>query len=333
MADGQAPKLNPVVRQSKQGRQSPRIAALVDRFMAEVERVADDEDWKESDGWVGRMVLKDARGDQTYVYEIRDGRMRPTDSRGPFVATITMGVDTFLDLIDAAVSGRDAELVFERKYAARNIVYDGERWIVDSERFRKVFRRLGSSPQGQEVAVVTVVSGQRIVAGLQALVVAHAGSLSLRTPEAPGFVDITDQVEGFVEEAGVTFGLVAVFSRHTTAAVVVNEKETMLLKDIGLFLERLAPRNAYYHHNDFSIRTENMTAEECPNGHTYCQHWVLGSSQVIPAAAGKMALGRWQRIFLVELDMPRDREVVLQAFGVQVAAPSLAPQDGAGKEG
>jgi hypothetical protein len=115
--------------------------------MAEVEQVADDEDWRESDGWVGRMVLWDGKGKQTYVYEIRDGKMRATDSTGPFVATITMSVDTFLDLIDSAlggVSGR-AELVFERKYAARHIAYEGERWIVDSERFRKVFRRMGNT--------------------------------------------------------------------------------------------------------------------------------------------------------------------------------------------
>ncbi len=128
-----------------------RIAQLVDRFMAEVERVADDRDWKESDGWVGRMVLWDGKGKQTYVYEIKDGKMRPTESQGPFVGTITMSVDTFLDLIDSAlggISGR-AEMVFERKYAARHIAYEGERWLVDSERFRKVFRRLGSAGKGR----------------------------------------------------------------------------------------------------------------------------------------------------------------------------------------
>jgi hypothetical protein len=139
MADGQGAGI--------EEQRNPRIAQLVDRFMAEVERVADDEDWRESDGWVGRMVLWDGKGKQTYVYEIRDGKMRPTESKGPFVATITMSVDTFLDLIDSALSGVSgrAELAFERKYAARHIAYEGERWIVDSERFRKVFRRMGNT--------------------------------------------------------------------------------------------------------------------------------------------------------------------------------------------
>ncbi|MBM3944813.1 MAG: YjbQ family protein [SAR202 cluster bacterium] len=121
-----------------------------------------------------------------------------------------------------------------------------------------------------------------------------------------------------VEEAGVALGLVVVFSRHTTAAVVLNENEPLLMQDIGDFLERLAPRNGRYRHNDFSIRTVNMTQDECPNGHAHCQHWLLGSTEVIPIVAGKMSLGRWQRIFLVELDMPRERELVVQVWGISV---------------
>ncbi len=74
--------------------------------------------------------------------------MNHSDSEGPFVASIRMSVDTFLDLIDAALSHRGEE-VFEQKYAARHISYDGERWIVDSERFRKVFRRLGGVGVGE----------------------------------------------------------------------------------------------------------------------------------------------------------------------------------------
>ena len=147
MADGQDAGIDPRRGQSEEEHKNPRIAQLVDRFMAQVELAADGEDWKESDGWVGRMVLWDGKGKQTYIYQIKEGKMQPTDSKGPFVATITLSVDTFLDLIDAALSGiaGKAELSFERKYAARHIVYEGERWIVDSERFRKVFRRMGTA--------------------------------------------------------------------------------------------------------------------------------------------------------------------------------------------
>ena len=142
MVDGPNPDLSP-----PGPGQRPRIAHLVDRFMQQVELAADDEDWRESDGWVGRMVLKDPKGDQAYVYRIKDGKMVAADSQGPFVATIIMSVDTLLDLVDSALNRPPgmAEDIFQRKYAQRYIAYQGERWIVDSERFRKVFRRLGAA--------------------------------------------------------------------------------------------------------------------------------------------------------------------------------------------
>lgn len=139
--------------------------------------------------------------------------------------------------------------------------------------------------------------------------------LTFFTNRAPEFLDITEEVEKAVAESGVREGIVAVFSLHTTAAVCVNEKEPLLLRDLEEFLKRLAPRDLYYCHNDFSIRTENMTPEECPNAHAHCQHLLLGASEAIPVEDGKLLLGRWQRIFLVELDRPRPREVVVQVVG------------------
>jgi secondary thiamine-phosphate synthase enzyme len=159
-------------------------------------------------------------------------------------------------------------------------------------------------------------AAHRFALGLGIEVVACSGSIRVTAEEAPGYVDITDRVGQFVQEAGIALGLVVVFSRHTTAAIRINEKEPLLMQDIGSFLERLAPRNGQYLHNDFSIRTVNMSQDECPNGHAHCQHWVLGTSEVIPVVGGQMMLGRWQRVFLVELDRPREREVVLQAFGL-----------------
>ncbi len=126
-------------------KRNPTVALLVDRFMRRVEEVADDGDWAESDGWVGRMVLRDKDGDQVYVYAVKDGEMRKTtSSSGPFVATTTMSVKTFLDLMQAAVGKGSVEAVFQVAYGAGRIEYEGKRWIVDSERFRKVFRRLGA---------------------------------------------------------------------------------------------------------------------------------------------------------------------------------------------
>lgn len=124
--------------------QNPKVAQLVATFMARVAEAADDEDWKESDGWVGEMVLWGEKGKQTYVYEIKDGKMQLTDSPGPFVATMTMSEDTFLDLIHGALRGR-GEAVFRDKYRARHIIYKGDAWLVDTERFAKVFKRMDNT--------------------------------------------------------------------------------------------------------------------------------------------------------------------------------------------
>lgn len=151
MADRQSSEVDAAGRRSKQERKKTRITQWVERFVAGVNQLAG-EDWKNSDGAVGRLILCDDEGKHTYVYKMKNGKLRASASTGPFVATITMSVDTFLDLIDsglAGVSGR-AELVFERKYAARHIAYEGERWIVDSERFRKVFLRLGTAEKASK---------------------------------------------------------------------------------------------------------------------------------------------------------------------------------------
>jgi len=139
---------------------------------------------------------------------------------------------------------------------------------------------------------------------------------TIATERAPQFIDITDEVQKKVEESGIQDGIVTVFSRHTTAAVRINENEPLLLSDMEEFLKRVAPRDLYYRHNDFAIRTHNMTEDECPNAHAHCQHLLLGASETVPLEGGKLVLGRWQRIFLVELDRPREREVYVQVVGL-----------------
>lgn len=139
--------------------------------------------------------------------------------------------------------------------------------------------------------------------------------LKIETTRAPEFIDITQQVRECVAESRVLNGLVVVFSRHTTAAIKINEHEPLLLQDMEQFLERMSPRDGEYRHNDFTVRTVNMTEDECPNGHSHCQHLLLGTSEAIPLVDGIMQFGRWQSIFLIELDHPRPREVVIQILG------------------
>jgi secondary thiamine-phosphate synthase enzyme len=140
--------------------------------------------------------------------------------------------------------------------------------------------------------------------------------LVVQTGHAPDFIDLTRQVAEIVERAGVSGGQALIFSRHTTAAVRVQEAEPLLLEDMTACLERLAPREHTYRHNDFRVRTVNMTDDESPNGHAHCRHLFLGASETLPVVDGRLALGRWQRLFLIELDHPRTREVHIQVMGI-----------------
>ena len=139
--------------------------------------------------------------------------------------------------------------------------------------------------------------------------------LSVKTEEAPQFIDITNWVSGCVSESKVANGFAVVFSKHTTAAVKINENEPLLLEDMAAFLEGVAPRHAPYRHNDFEIRTVNMTPDESPNGHSHLQHLLLGTSETVPIINGEMQFGMYQSIFFIELDHPRNREVMVQVVG------------------
>jgi len=140
-------------------------------------------------------------------------------------------------------------------------------------------------------------------------------SLSVKTQEAPQFIDITDWVSECVSNSEVTNGFAVVYSKHTTAAVKINENEPLLLEDMAKFLEGVAPRHAPYRHNDFEIRTVNMTPDESPNGHAHLQHLLLGTSETVPIFNGRMQFGTYQSIFFIELDHPRNREVMVQVVG------------------
>jgi secondary thiamine-phosphate synthase enzyme len=141
--------------------------------------------------------------------------------------------------------------------------------------------------------------------------------LAFETQEPIQFLDITDDIARLVRASGVTDGIVTILSRHTTAAVRIQEAEPLLLEDLLGFLRRLAPSNVHYQHNDFRIRTHHMHDDESPNGHSHCLQFLLGSSETVPVMDGELQLGTWQRIFLVELDGPRPkREILVQTVGV-----------------
>ena len=137
----------------------------------------------------------------------------------------------------------------------------------------------------------------------------------VKTKRALEFIDITDWVAECVAESEVANGFAVVYSKHTTAAVKINENEPLLLDDMAGFLEKIFPRNHSYQHNNFEIRTVNMTDDESPNGHAHLQHLLLGTSETVPVMDGVMQFGTYQSIFFIELDHPRSREVMVQVVG------------------
>lgn len=143
--------------------------------------------------------------------------------------------------------------------------------------------------------------------------------LKITAKQTLDFIDLTEEVRRFIKRYGVKDGIICVFIKHTTAAIRINENEKGFKRDFKEFFQKLIPENRYWRHNDLSIRTENVVcspgATDCINGHSHIQQLFLGTSETIPIEDGDLVLGRWQRIFLIELDKPRPREVFLKIMG------------------
>jgi secondary thiamine-phosphate synthase enzyme len=139
--------------------------------------------------------------------------------------------------------------------------------------------------------------------------------VELRTKERVQFIDLTELVAERVRRSAVGHGLVCVQTRHTTTAVVVNENEPLLIEDARRLLERLAPRRGRYAHNQLHRRPVAGPGES-PNGDAHCRALLLGASQTLAVVDGALQLGRWQRVFLVELDGPRPRAVCVVVLGI-----------------
>lgn len=122
-------------------------------------------------------------------------------------------------------------------------------------------------------------------------------ALQVDTTERIDVVDVTSDVASALP-AEVDRGVCTVFVPHTTAGVVVNERETRLLSDLEEALERLVPREEAYAHNAID-----------DNADAHLRAMLLGASVSIPVVDGDLALGTWQSILLVECDGPRTRSL------------------------
>lgn len=162
--------------------------------------------------------------------------------------------------------------------------------------------------------------------------------------------DLTPMINQNLAASGMKHGTVTVISRHTTTAITINERESRLAKDMAKYFKDLAPiderseaeearAGVTYFHNDIDERPESEEeAERCRengwdidnpevlqawrnqepiNAHSHLLSMLIGSSESIPVVDGKMVIGQWQSILLVDLDGPRDRTVGLQLTGFE----------------
>ncbi len=117
-------------------------------------------------------------------------------------------------------------------------------------------------------------------------------------------VDITMDIEESVGESGVKQGICLLYLPHSTAAIVVNEHEGGLMQDILAEIERLFPKDVGWLHDRID-----------DNAYAHLASTMLGSSKTFPVKDGQLMHGAWQNIFVLELDGPRSRKVVVQTLG------------------
>jgi secondary thiamine-phosphate synthase enzyme len=135
----------------------------------------------------------------------------------------------------------------------------------------------------------------------------HTQYLTVETRGEMEMHDITGEVQDAVQQCGCQNGLANVFVRHTTAVIMIGEFEPGLVHDIPLQMERLAPAAGDYRHNEVN---------RDDNAHSHLIGSIMGPSETVPFSDGRLALGTWQQITLLELDThPRRREVLVQVIG------------------
>ncbi len=122
--------------------------------------------------------------------------------------------------------------------------------------------------------------------------------------------DITNTVANVVEESRIVNGLVHLWVPHATAAIAVNEHDTDLWDDILTALENLAPINDNYRHN---AKYSWMASEQ--NAHAHILNCLVKPSVMVPLENGKMQLGTWQSVLVIEMDGPRTRQIQVQVIG------------------
>ncbi|MBN1806659.1 MAG: YjbQ family protein [Sedimentisphaerales bacterium] len=133
-------------------------------------------------------------------------------------------------------------------------------------------------------------------------------NIQVKTKGDCDVVNITEHVSDFVSRSGMREGTVTVFNVGSTAGITTTEYEPGLVNyDIKAFFEKIAPEHGRYEHEE---------TWHDDNGHAHIRATLLGPSMSVPVVEGRMTLGTWQQIILVDFDTrPRTREIVCQIVG------------------
>lgn len=132
-------------------------------------------------------------------------------------------------------------------------------------------------------------------------------TVDVRTKGQGDVQDLTAAVSEAVSSAGLLSGLATVFVTGSTAGITTIEYEPGAVADLDRAFERVAPRRGEYAHH---LRWGD------DNGSSHVRAAMLGPSLSVPVAGGRLALGRWQQVVLVEFDTgPRERHIVIQLTG------------------
>ncbi|HDZ89571.1 MAG: YjbQ family protein [Deltaproteobacteria bacterium] len=135
--------------------------------------------------------------------------------------------------------------------------------------------------------------------------------ITVQTTGDTDVVDLTGQVMARVERSNLENGAVTLFIPGSTAALTTIEFESGVINDLKKAIERMAPQDMYYEHNE---RWGDG------NGYSHVRAAIFGASLRIPVMGGRMTLGTWQQIVLLDFDnRPRKRRVVVQVWGSEAA--------------
>ncbi len=135
----------------------------------------------------------------------------------------------------------------------------------------------------------------------------HTGELKLSTRGDADMVDITDGVQRIVSSAGADAGVAMAFVRGSTAAITTMEHEPGNVADLRDVFDRIVPPRGDYEHNRLNHDT---------NSHAHIRAAIVGPSETAPVRGGRLELGTWQQLVLVDFDdRPRHRTVTVQVLG------------------